>query len=64
MFNFGVMLIDLKKWKEQRVEEKLLRFIVAKNGNIQQGNQRALNYVLAHDIYCFKPRFNAVTIFL
>lgn len=63
MFNSGVMLIDLDKWKEQRVEERLLDFIVKKNGIIQQGDQGALNYVLSHNTYCFDPKFNSVTIF-
>jgi len=63
MFNSGVMLIDLNRWKEQKVEERLLKFIESKNGKIQQGDQGALNAVLSHDTYCFEPRFNAVTIF-
>lgn len=63
MFNSGVMLIDLKKWKEQKVEDRLLKFIESKNGRIQQGDQGALNAVLSHDTYCFEPRFNSVTIY-
>ncbi len=63
MFNSGVMLIDLNRWKEQKVEERLLKFIAGKQGRIQQGDQGALNAVLAHDIYCFHPRLNSVTIF-
>lgn len=63
MFNSGVMLIDLKRWKEQKIEERLLKFIESKNGKIQQGDQGALNAVLSHDTYCFEPRFNSVTIF-
>ena len=63
MFNSGVMLIDLKRWKEQKIEEKLMKFISSKNGKIQQGDQGALNAVLSHDTYCFEPRFNSVTIF-
>ncbi len=63
MFNSGVMLIDLTRWKEQKVEERLLKFIESKNGRIQQGDQGALNAVLSHDTYCFEPRFNSVTIF-
>lgn len=38
MFNSGVMLIDLKRRKEQKVEKKLLRFIASKNGKIRQGD--------------------------
>ena len=63
MFNSGVMLIDLNRWKEQEVEEQLLKFIESKNGRIQQGDQGALNAVLSNDTYCFEPRFNSVTIF-
>lgn len=63
MFNSGVMLIDLDKWKEQRVEEKLMKFITGKHGKIQQGDQGALNAVLSHDTYCFEPKFNSVTIY-
>lgn len=63
MFNSGVMLIDLQKWKEQKVEERLMKFISSKNGKIQQGDQGALNAVLVHDTYCFEPKYNSVTIF-
>lgn len=63
MFNSGVMLIDLNRWNEQKVEKRLLDFIAKKNGKIQQGDQGALNAVLSHDTYCFEPKFNTVTIF-
>jgi len=63
MFNSGVMLIDLNRWREQKIEEKLLEFIKSKKGKIQQGDQGALNHVLSHDTYCFEPKFNSVTIF-
>ncbi|MDE5753725.1 MAG: glycosyltransferase family 8 protein [Oscillospiraceae bacterium] len=63
MFNSGVMLIDMKRWKENQIERKLLSFIKRHNGVIQQGDQGALNAVLSKDIYCFHPRFNSITIF-
>lgn len=63
MFNSGVMLIDLIRWKEQKIEQKLLKFIKKYNGDIQQGDQGALNAVLSKDICCFHPKFNSVTIF-
>lgn len=63
MFNSGVMLIDLNRWKRQKVEERLLKFIAMKQGRIQQGDQGALNAILSRDTYCFHPRFNSVTIF-
>ena len=63
MFNSGVMLIDLKYWREQEVEGRLLKFIRDKHGKIQQGDQGALNAVLSHDTYCFEPRYNSLTIY-
>lgn len=63
MFNSGVMLIDLDRWKNENIEAKLLKFILKKRGKIQQGDQGALNAVLSHDTYCFDPCFNSVTIF-
>lgn len=63
MFNSGVMLINLDKWKKDKVEDKLLEFISKKKGRIQQGDQGALNAVLSQDTYCFEPKFNSVTIF-
>lgn len=63
MFNSGVMLIDLEKWKEQKIEKKILDYIVVHNGRIQQGDQGALNAILSNHTYCFEPKFNTVTIF-
>lgn len=63
MFNSGVMLIDLKRWKALLIEQKLLAFIRKYKGQIPQGDQGALNAVLSGDTYCFPPKFNSVTIF-
>ena len=40
-----------------------MKFIQSRNGQIQQGDQGALNAILSKDTYCFSPRFNSVTIF-
>lgn len=63
MFNSGVMLIDLDKWKKQNIEEQLLEFVRRKKGKVQQGDQGVLNSILSHDTFCFAPRFNSITIF-
>lgn len=63
MFNSGVMLINLKKWRKNEIENKVLNFIVKRKGRIQQGDQGALNAVLSYDTYCLEARFNSVTIF-
>lgn len=63
MFNSGVMVVDLELWRLRQVEKRLLQFIISKKGKIQQGDQGALNSVLCDEVYCFEPRFNAVSIF-
>lgn len=63
MFNSGVMVIDLIKWKENNAEKRLLEFIAKKKGRIQQGDQGALNAILSKETYCLNPAFNSVTIF-
>ncbi|EGP5048112.1 glycosyltransferase family 8 protein [Enterococcus faecium] len=63
MFNSGVMVIDLNRWKENNVEKQLLDFIAKKKGKIQQGDQGALNAILSKETYCLNPAFNSVTIF-
>ena len=63
MFNSGVMLIDMKKWKKNSVEKRLLEFIKKNNGIVQQGDQGVLNAILSHETYCIHPKYNSVTIF-
>lgn len=63
MFNSGVMLIDLKKWKEEDIENKILKLIKKYDGLIPQGDQGALNAILSHKTEVIEPRFNSVTIF-
>lgn len=63
IFNSGIMLINLKKWKEQRAEDRILEFIQKRHGFVEKGDQGALNAVLSRDCLCFDPVFNVVSIF-
>lgn len=63
IFNSGVMLIDLKKWRENNIESRALDFISRHNGEVEKGDQGALNAVLSKDTCCFHPKYNAVTVF-
>jgi len=63
MFNSGVMVIDLAKWRQHNIEDKLMQFIVLHKGKIQQGDQGVLNAILSQEVYCLQPKYNAVTIF-
>lgn len=61
MFNSGVMLIDMKKWREQYIGHQLRAFIRAHRGMVQQGDQGVLNAVLSKNVCLFSPRYNLVT---
>lgn len=63
MFNSGVMLIDLKRWKEEHIEDKILKLIRKYSGQVPQGDQGALNAVLSHETALVHPKFNSITIF-
>ena len=63
MFNSGVMLIDMMKWRERNVEPRILAFIRDRHGFVEKGDQGALTAVLSRETYCFDTVYNAVTIF-
>lgn len=63
LFNSGVMLINLDKWKSHDIEQKILKFIQKNNGNISQGDQGALGAILHNDVKLLSPKFNSVTLF-
>lgn len=63
MINSGVMLIDMKKWRERNVEQRILDFIRNHRGFVEKGDQGALTAVLSRETMCFDTVYNAVTIF-
>jgi Lipopolysaccharide biosynthesis proteins, LPS:glycosyltransferases len=63
MFNSGVMLIDLRKWREEDIENKILKLIKKYDGLIPQGDQGALNSILSNKTKVMEAKFNSVTIF-
>lgn len=63
MFNSGVMLVDLKRWRKLEIQKQVLDYIISKNGQVQHGDQGALNAVLALDTLYISPKYNALTNF-
>jgi len=51
-FNAGVLLIDLAKWRRERVRDQCLAFAEAHPERLQYADQDMLNYVLANK---YKP---------
>jgi lipopolysaccharide biosynthesis glycosyltransferase len=57
-FNAGVLLIDLKEWKRQRVTEKTVEFLNSSGEKIVLGDQDALNFVLANNWHKLQRCYN------
>ncbi len=60
-YNSGVLLTDLKQWREQEVQKKLLDFWKSKGGKLFASDQDVINGTLKGQIYTLMPRYNFFT---
>jgi len=60
-FNSGVLLVDLKQWREKKVQERLLEFWQEKGGRLFASDQDVLNGTLKGRIKPLPPRYNFFT---
>ncbi|MDX1929810.1 MAG: glycosyltransferase family 8 protein [Pirellulaceae bacterium] len=60
-FNAGVLLIDLKRWRENQVEQRLLDCISEHRENMIWWDQYALNVVLHDDWTMLDPTWNVTS---
>lgn len=61
--NSGVLLIDLNKWKNEKIGEKILRYYAENNGRLFAPDQDAINGVLKGRIYYLLPKYNFYNIY-
>ncbi len=59
-FNAGVMLINLKKWREDGLTRKLMTFALERRDDILWWDQDVLNILLRNSWEKMHPRFNFV----
>ena len=57
-YNAGVLLIDLKKWRDNRYTEKIFDLEHQIHDEIKFADQDLLNILLKNDCKCLEPRFN------
>lgn len=57
-FNAGVMLINLKKWRELKIDERAIDFISRFPEKIKYWDQDVLNYILNHQWINLHPKWN------
>ena len=57
-YNSGVLLVDLKRWREEDVQKKLLAFLKEKGGALFASDQDLLNGALKGQIHTLMPVWN------
>ena len=62
-FNSGVMLINLRKWREENIESKFLEFINEKPEKIKYWDQDVLNYCLKNKWLRLPQKYNLTHFF-
>lgn len=56
--NSGVLLMNLKKWREDNVEEMIVDFIKKHNGKVNHHDQGIINGVCKKKILIINPKYN------
>ena len=57
-FNSGFVLFDLKKWRNEKMQEKAIEMIESFNGNIPHNDQGVLNSICYKRILRLHPKYN------
>lgn len=61
-FNSGIMLVNLKRWREEGLEKAFVNYIREQGGYVPIPDQGALNAVCDGKILCLPLKFNAFSI--
>ena len=61
--NAGMILINIKKWRDENIEGKLIEFIESHNGRVFHHDQGTINGVLHKRCFIVHPKYNVMTIF-
>ena len=59
--NSGVILFDLKKWKERKCGERVKEYVHKNNGYVFFMEQTAFNVVMQEEIHILSPKYNTYT---
>ncbi|WP_078545756.1 glycosyltransferase family 8 protein [Litchfieldia alkalitelluris] len=61
--NSGMLLINLRKWREESIEIEFIKFIRHFNGNVFHHDQGTINGVLREKMLVLHPKYNSMTTF-
>ena len=62
-YNSGFLLINLKQWRENDLENQFLDYLIEKNGEVYHNDQGILNHVCEGNILTIHPRYNVLSPF-
>lgn len=62
-YNSGVLLVDLKRWRQMKAEELIIDFYREKKGNLFAPDQDAINGALKDEIIPIFPKYNFCNIY-
>ena len=60
--NSGMVLFDLKKWREDKMEDKVAQYVRQHNGYVFFMEQSVMNIVLQDKIKILHPKYNVYTL--
>ena len=60
-FNSGVLLLPLKLWREENLQDKFMDFLIANNGKVYHHDQGIINAVCAGRKTVCLPRYNVIS---
>ena len=62
-YNSGFLYINLKKWREDNLEDKFLDYILKNNGEVFHNDQGVINVVCNDKILKLHPKYNVLSPF-
>lgn len=57
-YNSGMLLVDLERWRKEKVQETLMTFLEEKGGSLFASDQDLLNGALCGKIHTLMPQWN------
>ena len=59
--NAGMLVINLKKWREDKIEEKCLQYIDKCKGSVPHHDQGTINAICSSKMLILHPKYNLMT---
>lgn len=60
-FNNGILLIDIDKWRMEKLDEAAAVFLNARNGKVPYADQGVNNHILSDKVKYVHPKYNFMT---